>query len=59
MATRVDTNKCTGCALCVEVCPVDAIKIEDDKAQVDEGTCIDCGACAEECPNDAISTEDD
>lgn len=56
MAAEVDSDKCTGCGLCVEVCPVEAIKVaDDDVAVVDADECTDCGACVDECPNEAIS----
>jgi Pyruvate/2-oxoacid:ferredoxin oxidoreductase delta subunit len=54
MAAKVDREKCTGCAVCVDVCPVEAIKIENDKAVISDD-CSECGACTSECPNDAIS----
>lgn len=57
MPAKVDKEKCTGCELCVEVCPVDAITMENEKAVVDEEECTDCGQCVEECPNDAITME--
>jgi Fe-S-cluster-containing hydrogenase component 2 len=53
MAVKIDKEKCTGCSACAEICPVDAIKV-NDKAIVDENECIDCGTCVEECPVDAI-----
>ena len=53
MTVKIDKEKCTGCSSCVDVCPVDAIKVED-KAIVDEDECIDCGTCVEECPEEAI-----
>jgi ferredoxin len=53
MTVKIDKEKCTGCGACVEICPVDAIKV-DDIAIVDEKECIDCGTCVEECPVDAI-----
>ncbi|MCK4728006.1 MAG: 4Fe-4S binding protein, partial [Desulfobacterales bacterium] len=34
MAAEVDSDKCTGCGLCVEVCPVEAIKLKDDDVAV-------------------------
>jgi len=55
MAAKVGIEKCTGCGDCVEVCPVEAISLNDDKAVIDEDTCTECGLCVDECPNDAIS----
>jgi Fe-S-cluster-containing hydrogenase component 2 len=49
----VDSDSCTGCGACVEVCPVEAIALVDGKAHIDEETCIGCGACADECPQNA------
>jgi Fe-S-cluster-containing hydrogenase component 2 len=54
MPAKVDKEKCTGCESCVEVCPVEAIKMVDDKAVVNEDDCTDCGQCVDECPAEAI-----
>ena len=54
MAVTIDEGKCTGCGSCVEVCPVEAIKV-NDKAKVNEDECIDCGTCVDECPVEALS----
>jgi hypothetical protein len=48
-------EKCTGCGTCEEGCPVEAIKVENDKAIVEAETYVDCGTCIEECPEKAIS----
>jgi len=48
-----DPDKCVGCGACVEVCPVDAIKIEDELAVVDREGCIGYGVCATRCESDA------
>lgn len=55
MAAKIDIEKCTGCGDCVEVCPLEAISLNDGKAVIDEDTCTECGLCVDECPNDAIS----
>ncbi len=57
MPRIVNEEACTGCAACVEVCPVEAIKMENDKAVIDKDACIDCGACDPECPTGAITEE--
>jgi NAD-dependent dihydropyrimidine dehydrogenase PreA subunit len=54
MAAQIDIEKCTGCGNCVEICPVKAIKISDNKAQVSED-CIECGVCINSCPVQAIT----
>ena len=57
MAAVVDSEKCTGCGECVEVCPVDAIALSDDKAVINEEECSDCGSCVDVCPSEAITLE--
>ena len=54
MAVQIDGAKCTGCGLCVDACPVEAISLENDKAKVDAEKCVDCGQCVEQCPSEAI-----
>ena len=49
----VDSNKCTGCGICEDVCPVNAIKV-NGQALVQPGLCAGCGLCVGECPNNAI-----
>jgi Fe-S-cluster-containing hydrogenase component 2 len=50
----VDVNKCTGCGICAEACPVAAISLVGGTAQVDQERCTDCEICLEACPNGAI-----
>ena len=54
MAVKVNKKKCTGCGVCIEVCPVNAIKLQEDKAIISD-ECVECGACVNECPNEVIS----
>ncbi len=53
---NINKDKCTGCGLCVKVCPFDAMKLIDDKAEANEA-CTLCGACIKVCPVDALSIE--
>jgi len=55
MAVQVDLEKCTGCGTCADVCTVEAIEVEEDKAKVNEEECVECGTCVEECPESALS----
>jgi len=49
------TNKCTGCTVCVTVCPVDAISGDKKKKHViNAETCVNCGACGRICTFDAV-----
>lgn len=55
MVAKVNTEECTGCGICAEECPANAITLEKEKAKVDANECTDCSSCAESCPNDAIT----
>ncbi|HHT74631.1 MAG TPA: 4Fe-4S binding protein [Methanomassiliicoccaceae archaeon] len=53
MAVKIKAEDCVGCGACEDVCPQEAIKV-NDVAEVDAEKCVDCGACIDECPNSAI-----
>lgn len=51
---ETDREKCTGCGQCVEICPVQVVKMEGDFPVVDREWCIGCGVCAVPCPASAV-----
>ncbi len=53
---QVDLSKCTGCGMCVDVCPTGAIYIADGRAEIDETLCHACEACISACPEGALSS---
>jgi formate hydrogenlyase subunit 6/NADH:ubiquinone oxidoreductase subunit I len=48
-------DECIGCGACADICPVDAVKMIDDRPEVDQNWCIGCGVCAVSCPAEVIS----
>lgn len=53
----VDTESCTGCETCVEICQVDAMRIDEHLgiSTVNLDRCLGCGNCVTFCPSEAIS----
>jgi heterodisulfide reductase subunit A len=52
----IDTDTCTGCGICIQVCPYSALeKGEDKKSHVIEALCKGCGACGATCPYGAVT----
>ncbi|MEN8152791.1 MAG: CoB--CoM heterodisulfide reductase iron-sulfur subunit A family protein [Acidobacteriota bacterium] len=51
---KVNTRLCTGCNMCVDVCPYEALSLEDNKAKVNEILCEGCGTCYATCLRAAI-----
>ena len=53
-ARMSDAGLCDGCGTCADFCPVQAISLVGQKAQVDVRKCIGCGQCSLQCPQDAV-----
>ncbi|MBD3207331.1 4Fe-4S dicluster domain-containing protein, partial [Candidatus Bathyarchaeota archaeon] len=51
------TDKCTGCEICLNICPFGAIEMREGRAYINEA-CRACGECVDECPVGAIVTQD-
>ena len=57
--SEIDTDLCTGCGTCVDLCPTDAITLNaEDVAERDANACLGCGVCARFCPEEAISLKE-
>ena len=52
---KIDTELCTGCGSCIDVCPKEAISLVDGKAFIEEDICVNCRICENKCPVEAIS----
>ena len=51
-------DKCTGCGMCLNVCPHGVFELTSGKAQIiDKDACMECGACAMNCPFSAIEVK--
>jgi Fe-S-cluster-containing hydrogenase component 2 len=53
----VNKDECTGCGICADVCPVDAISLDEGVATIDQDECTECLSCVDECPVEAIAQQ--
>ena len=54
----LDEQQCTGCGMCINVCPHDVFKREDRVVVISNMTnCMECGACQKNCPTGAVQVE--
>lgn len=51
---KIDLLKCTGCGLCVKLCPMSNITMAD-KTAVSGSRCTMCYRCISKCPKQAIT----
>lgn len=51
--TVCEKNNCVGCMVCVEICPIKAISIQDTMSEynavINESLCINCNLCKKYC----------
>jgi len=48
--TIFETHNCSGCGLCVGICPVNCLEVYNGFGKIDEDKCIRCGLCYFVCP---------
>ena len=46
----INTEKCTGCGGCIDLCPSIAIGMIQDVVTIDPGICTECKICVKVCP---------
>ncbi len=51
----LSSDKCCGCASCMNICPVGAISMQENQEgflypRIDDSKCTHCGLCAKSCP---------
>ena len=51
---HIDQSRCKGCALCINSCPFNVIRMENGHAIIDSSRCRSCGVCISSCPEGAI-----
>ncbi|MEN8154950.1 MAG: mercury methylation ferredoxin HgcB [Acidobacteriota bacterium] len=52
---KLDPDKCTGCGICVVVCPHEVFRLEGNKAVIiNRDFCMECGACGRNCSFGAL-----
>jgi heterodisulfide reductase subunit A len=54
---QVRESHCTGCEMCVDACPFEAISLVHGKAYVNEVLCEGCGTCSGTCVRAAIDVK--
>ena len=59
---RIDTDKCVGCGICIEICPLDVFYISEDKKKsviAYPECCQSCGQCYLYCPTGSLGISND
>ena len=53
---KLDEGKCTGCGMCLSVCPQLVLSKNNGKVEIiNRDACMECGACSRNCPTEALT----
>ncbi len=53
---KLDEGKCTGCGMCLSVCPQVVLSKNNGKVEIiNRDACMECGACSRNCPTQALT----
>jgi Pyruvate/2-oxoacid:ferredoxin oxidoreductase delta subunit len=51
---EIKEEECIGCGVCVKVCPMNALELNDKKVSFNSERCLGCGVCVHKCRQKAI-----
>ena len=55
---ELDQAKCSGCGMCLLVCPQAVLTMTNGTADIaNRDACMECGACAKNCPAGALNVQ--
>jgi NAD-dependent dihydropyrimidine dehydrogenase PreA subunit len=55
---KLDEERCTGCRMCLEVCPHAVFGMNGRHVRIiDRDACMECGACSRNCPVAAVTVK--
>ncbi len=52
---EIDSNLCTSCGNCIEICPFNALSMNGETSHLNWEKCMGCGVCIDQCQSGAIS----
>ncbi|TET82200.1 4Fe-4S dicluster domain-containing protein [candidate division TA06 bacterium] len=54
LVETTDSDKCTNCGTCVDICYFGARRLDGDQLATDRDNCYGCGLCIDACPEGSV-----
>jgi len=51
---QADAELCQACGNCIDVCPFNALSLNNDHISISWEKCMGCGVCIDRCPNNVF-----